>query len=446
MLCHMVLLWQAYVGIDSLCPNPFGRKDNTMRATLMLIVSEFLLGTAVVHAETADVSEPKVALEYLISGMQSNLAKFSSGRGAMTWKGEGAYFAHDSKEPRRFNATFAFDGAKLRFDRTFVHDRIPVKMAINDWRLFEYLQYGEDKGSFSGSDAYIRPKDAFKGGEFFGEIVNIKRIMEPRATTLEQLLNAIQTDDIEVIISGSSDGISMVRVLKQDASGKELHLWFDTNKGFNIVREKYIRKGIVHDDIEREVQDIDGIWVLKSFSWTRYSTDRQPDTGQPQVIIGKQRIDVLNLEVNIPIPEKEFDLRGFGLSPNTRVWDTIANVDYTLDPILAIERQVDKIMESLKGPTGTSLSQDTVVALKKDSGVTNAASSERTEQDDLAATRDGDAKKRVEVGGAKPPCSFLRTKSGVLYLAIALAVVLSAGGWWLRRRRSDNRINTRRER
>ena len=138
----------------------------------------------------------------------------------------------------------------------------------------------------------------------------------------------------------------MVRLLKGGKEDDELYLWFDGKEGFNIVHEKRIQNKMILNDIQRTFQNIDGIWMLKSFSWTRYAAESGVDGKQH--IDGKQYCEVVELNLNKQIPDETFDLRGFGLKPRTHVWDKISGVDYTLDPLAAVQDQVKEIMQSVE--------------------------------------------------------------------------------------------------
>ena len=272
--------------------------------TLSIFLALFALS---VEAQSASeqTSEDETMFSFLVAGFQSNIGKASSGEGSLISKGQGDYFARGAEKPRQFNAKFFFDGEKIRYDRTFDYGRNPSKDAKDGRFHFEFLEYPVDNKSYSTPNAYIRNKEFLSGGAFIGEIVDVKRIMEPQLIPLEDGLKVVEKGQIKVTMEEQSDGTSMARLLSE-AISLEVHLWFDPEKGFNIVREKTIQDGVITDNIERTFQDVDGVWMLKSLLWTRYATEEDPNGKQPTD--STQYFEVGELKLNNQIPEDTFNL------------------------------------------------------------------------------------------------------------------------------------------
>lgn len=370
---------------------------------------------AAVHTQAKDISAEQDNLLFLITGLQANLEQATSGSGSMTLTSQGSYFAPDSKAPHQASVAFSFKGDKIRYDRTFSYDRNTRKEATDSRYTFQYIQYPDDDKDYAVPNAYIREKDFLAGSEFHGEVINLKRIMQPHALSLKQLIKVVEDGLAEVIIEEQPDGIFIARLLKKGEPDNEIQLWFDPEKGYNIIREKRLHQGLLLNDIERDFQNIDGIWMLRTLSWTRYAAEQNPD-GQ-QAIDGKQYFEVKELNLNQQIPEETFNLRGFGLKPKTHIWDMIAGVDYTLEPMAAIEQQVSEILESLES------AKINLPPIKQSNSTQEESKSISSLTQPKNSNDKNTAKATISNKQSKPSVCPKKTNSSIYFVAVLFIIV-----------------------
>jgi hypothetical protein len=168
--------------------------------------------------------------------------------------------------------------------------------------------------------------------------------MQPYGSTFAEMISPIETGLGVIRVSTETNGrIKVHAVVTTKRVPDEWIGWFDPKQGYALVRETRTTNGIPLDDIEREYQQINNLWVLKSLVRQRLKEG------------GFCRITVQEVEINIPIDEQTFDLRGFGLVPRTRVVDKTKKMEYTLHPSAAVEEQVRNIMATLDGTDSTKI-------------------------------------------------------------------------------------------
>lgn len=406
-------------------------------------ITLFCSGLLAITAEAGVASDKKDVdyFSFLAAGLENNLSKADTGRGTIVIKSQGDFFAPGSEHPRTTTALFMFAGDSLRYDRTFDYERPPRKEAISGRYFYQYLEYPEDSQPSSTPNAYVRSREYWeKSSPFYGEDVDVKRMMQPHGPLLEQLVSAVEEGLATVEAKEEDDGTVMVMISKAGQEGDGFRLWFDPRRGFSIVREERIIKGAVFHKIGRIVEEVDDVWMLKALTWTKPGKKNGSDIAVPST--SKIEFLITELKLHEHIPEETFNLRGFDLPPRTRVWDMIMDVDYTLDPIVAIEKQVDEIMESLGSLRETPSLEGVSADLKKDSGHIAAMSEEEKQENDLTVTKEVNTEDQVGEQSSKAPPGFLETRPRVLYLLIALVIALFATGWWLRWRKSHGTINT----
>jgi len=384
-----------------------------------------LAGCVAVVASASGAADDQVTFEYVASGMLDNLSKLRSGRGTVHWRGVGERFAPGDKEPRTFQATFAFDGDRIRYDQVFGYDRLAKKTANNGKLCFEYLEQTQTGKPLANPDAYIRPPDAFRGGERSGEAVNIVKVMEPFAGGLTECLEALKGGQVTVRMSRTAEGLYLAELAREGKEGSEWQLLFDPEKGYNIVSEKRTHQGSVLEDISRTFTKSGDVWVLKILVHTRYA----PGTAGEKD--GVQELHVDEIELNVKMSESTFDLRGFGLPPTTHVWDTVTGIDYTLDPFVAVADQIDKILASVdaksEGKTAGSPPTSLAVAGSASSGDPGAFGGPQGTAGHHSGLGEG------WVSGEQPKV--------ISYAAVLLGGLIVAGGllWWRRFRRNPGR-------
>jgi len=311
---------------------------------VLLGASACWIGTAVANGDM----EEEATIEYVLTGMQSNAEKINTGRGSLSWVQEGEHFAPRAEAPSTFNATFSFDGPKLRYDREFGDDRTPRKCAINGQFWYEYRVYGHDSYPHVRPDAYVRSASLLEGSEFYGNVIDLRRMTQPKIATGEEILDAIAAGDVTCSIADKGDDCYTLTLRPPGDSDKEWRLTLDGGQGYNVTREQKVYKGQLVDDVHREFQPVDGIWVLKSLDWVRYAEGSKADSVGQAPVDGRQRVTVNDVTLNTNVSDATFTLRGFGLPPRTRVWDEVSGIQYTLDPVAAVDEQIDRIMDALE--------------------------------------------------------------------------------------------------
>ncbi len=248
------------------------------------------------------------------------------------------------KQRQKYEGTFAFSDGQLRFDRTFDYDRPPTREVISGEYYYEHLAYESDSGPNGVPNVYVRGS---KGkGPFYGEVIDIKRLMEPEGPRLDDLCRAVEAGTANAETEEQPGGTVKATLSSAKRVGEDIILWFDPSKGFALVREQFRKKGNVSRQIERTFAQIDGVWVMKSLKSTKYA--EAIDASVQPLVKGTLELTFKNVRLNEKIADETFTLQGMGLRPKTRVWDTLSGVNYTLDPLQGILQQVERIMNELK--------------------------------------------------------------------------------------------------
>jgi len=351
-----------------------------------------------------------MSLETLLIAMEANLDSIQSGRGKMLWKAHGDYFGAKGEEARTIEATFVFDGDHLRYDRRFNYGRAPRKDATNGKYWFEAL-YDADPPAVS---LKLAGKD--QGGRFEGEVIDIKRLMQPWEVDLKRFRQVAESGflDGKASVTRGADGVFVVRIVLEERN-RGLKLWVDPKKGFNITREQLDYKGHLLNDMRRTFQEIDGKWALKTFSWTRYYPESDRISGTEEVVVE-------TLEVDCPIPAETFDLRGFDLPPKTRVTDEDKRITFRFNPAVAIEETIEEtILDALTPKEATEPSPG------PESPVTESMSPTTPHvADETGPKRD----EGISDWGGIP---FLLLAAAVIVLAVAVLI------FWVKRVKSANK-------